>query len=356
MNNIFNFKKNIDKSKLEICANCIKNGGIVIFPTETVYGIGANALDDKAVSKIFIAKGRPSDNPLIVHICDFDMLKQCIDVSKISKLEEKLIKAFCPGPFTIILPRSKNIPDNVTAGLDTVGIRMPDNKTANLLIKQSGVPIAAPSANISGKPSGTCIEDIAEELANRVDYVIDGGQTNIGIESSVVKVIDDKVQILRPGKISIEDIEKVVGQGNVILNSKIFERPDENEKVESPGMKHRHYAPKCKCILVNGENEIKQIESVKKLITKNADKYNKICVMGFSEHENKIRQNNNIIYLSMGSINNYDEISKNIFLLLRKTDKINCDFCIIEAVKKQGIGIGIMNRLLRACEYNEINA
>ena len=352
---LVDFKEKINEVELKKCAKIINEGGVGIFPTETVYGIGANALDEIAVNKIFAAKKRPSDNPLIVHISDMNMLKLACDFSKLSDIQKKLINKFFPGPFTIILPKAKNIPYNVTAGLETVGIRMPDNSIANRLIALSKVPIAAPSANASGKPSGTCVEDIYEELSNSVDFIIDGGRTNIGIESTVVKVKGDKVIILRPGKITVEDIEEVVGKGKVLLAPQLFVAPKPDEKVESPGMKHSHYAPKCKCVLVYSNDAEKQVDEIKNIINKNKDKYKKICILGFDEHKDIIENSNlNIEFIDLGSINDYLQISKNIFCALRKLDKISCDFAVIEAVKKQGIGIGIMNRLIRACEYNEI--
>lgn len=192
----YNWKENINTEELKNVANLIKNGDIVVFPTETVYGIGANALDKNAVKKIFIAKGRPSDNPLIVHVAN----KQ--DIGRValtpSAVEQKLIDAFMPGPITIILRKKAVIPDVVSAGLDTVGIRMPSNKIANKIISAAGVPIAAPSANISGKPSGTRLKDIRDELESKVSVMIDGGETEVGLESTVVKVENNIPIILRP--------------------------------------------------------------------------------------------------------------------------------------------------------------
>lgn len=196
MGKILDFKNNIIEYELEEVANTIREGKLVVFPTETVYGIGTNALMGEACKKIYEAKGRPSDNPLIVHVSDFDMLKKY--VSEISNMEQKLIEAFMPGPFTLILKKSDEIPSTVSAGLDTIGIRMPSNKIANEIIRKSGVPIAAPSANVSGKPSGTNIDDIKKELLDRVSIMIDGGISDIGLESTVVKVVDDIPVILRP--------------------------------------------------------------------------------------------------------------------------------------------------------------
>ena len=196
MTRYYNFRNGINYEELDACANIIKDGGTIVFPTETIYGIGANALSEKAVDKIFEAKGRPNDNPLIVHICNKSQINEL--VKEINEIEQKLIDTFMPGPFTLILKKKDIIPDNVTANIDTVGIRMPDNEIAQELIRSSGVPIAAPSANISGRPSGTNIEDIKDELDGKVDGVIDAGNSKIGIESTVVKVIEGVPTILRP--------------------------------------------------------------------------------------------------------------------------------------------------------------
>ena len=204
-----NQKNKINYEEIEEAANEIKKGNIVLFPTETVYGIGANALDEKAVKKIFVAKGRAGDNPLIVHVSSIEMVENI--VKEISPLEKKLIENFWPGPLTIIFDRksSKIIPNIVTANLDTVGIRMPSNKIAKALIEKANVPIAAPSANISGKPSGTKVEDIIDELENKVSYILDGGFVDIGLESTVVRVNKDEINILRPGKITKSQLEKM---------------------------------------------------------------------------------------------------------------------------------------------------
>ena len=203
----YNWEINTSTEELKVVCNLIKNGELVIFPTETVYGIGANALSAEAVGKIFIAKGRPSDNPLIVHVAKKDDIDKI--ATDITEVEAKLIERFMPGPFTIILKKKKNVlPDIVTAGLDTVAVRMPNNLIAQAIITFSGVPIAAPSANISGRPSGTNISDIRRELESKVSAVIDGGNTEIGLESTVVKVVDEIPIILRPGKITPEEIKE----------------------------------------------------------------------------------------------------------------------------------------------------
>ena len=196
MNSILDMQDKIDYEKIKIVSEHIKNGGLVIFPTETVYGIGTNGFSSDSVLKIFEAKGRKADNPLILHISNKDMLKTC--VKNVNEIESKLIDNFWPGPLTIIFYKKEIVPNIVSANLDTVGVRMPSNKIANLLIEYAGVPIAAPSANISGSPSGTNINDIKDEFRDKVDYIIDGGDSKIGLESTVVRVINDTIYILRP--------------------------------------------------------------------------------------------------------------------------------------------------------------
>ena len=204
---IYNWKENINDAELNNVINILKNNGLVILPTETVYGIGANAIDEEAVRNIYIAKGRASDNPLIAHISDIKMLDDL--VLEVGEIERKLIKNFWPGPLTIVFNKKPIVPDIITGGLDTVAVRMPSNEIAHKLIEYSNCPIAAPSANISGKPSGTQIEDIIEELDGKVEYIIDNGKVDIGVESTVIRVVDNVVHILRPGKITPEDIEEL---------------------------------------------------------------------------------------------------------------------------------------------------
>lgn len=334
-------KSNNNVDKIKGAAEEIERGNIVLFPTETVYGIGANALDEKAVNKIFEAKGRASDNPLIVHICNIDMLKDL--VKNVGEVEEKLIRNFWPGPLTIIFNKKECIPNNVTAGLETVGIRYPSNKIAQKLIEFSKKPIAAPSANISGKPSGTKIEDIINELDGRVEYILDAGMTDIGVESTVVRVIDNKVHILRPGKITKEDIESLGIK--VLIEKQIMEECKPEEKVMSPGMKYRHYAPNTKCLLIYSENTERLIDKINEEIELEKN----VLVMGRSSNLSKYNTKNK---LDMGD--SLEEISKNIFTLLRKVDKYDVDLVIIEGVKKEGLGLAIMNRLIRACEHNYV--
>ncbi|MBQ4032304.1 MAG: threonylcarbamoyl-AMP synthase, partial [Bacilli bacterium] len=296
MTKIINFKDGIDEWELKEIKKSFEDGKLVIFPTETVYGIGANALDKTAVDSIFVAKGRAQDNPLIVHISNFEMLKDLVEEP--SELEQKLIDAFMPGPFTLILKKKNIIPDNVTCGLDTVGIRFPENKTAQAIIEYTGLPIAAPSANISSRPSGTKIDDIKDEFDGKVDIIVDGDETKFGIESTVCKVIDGVPTILRPGKITPEDIETVIGK--VDLDKHIFMNTKSNEKVESPGMKYKHYAPNTDCVLIYGHSDQDYIDLI------NEHKKNKTTIIGFSEHKDLFKD---CIFHELGSKDNLEEIS-----------------------------------------------
>ena len=330
-------RDNYNKDELVEAARYIKEGKLVLFPTETVYGIGANGLDDSVVKKIFVAKNRAQDNPLILHISDIKMIERIAE--DLTVLERKIINDFFPGPLTIILKRKENIPNSVTAGLDTVAVRMPSNKIARDLIELSNTPIAAPSVNISGRPSGTNIQDIFNELNNKVDYIIDGGDTKIGLESTVIRIIENKIHILRPGKITYDDLIKYA---DVIIDPHVLGVTQNKEKVLSPGMKYRHYAPNTKCILIYSENKDKLTLEMKKFDNKN----------------NLIITNNKNIELFdnvIGYGESLEEISHNIFKILRKVDKENKELIIIEGVKSEGLGLAIMNRLIRACSHNYIN-
>lgn len=338
MAKIIDMKDYICLSDMKEAGSIIRNGGLVIFPTETVYGIGANGFDANAVKSIFIAKGRAQDNPLILHIADFDMID--LIAQNISDLERKIIDIFFPGPLTIILEKKDIVPNVVSGGLNTVGIRMPSNKIAYSLIKEAGVPIAAPSANISGKPSGTNINDIKNELGDKVPLIIDGGNTDIGLESTVIRVIDGKVRILRPGKITIQDF---LNYGfDVELDNNVFNKVSSNEKVMSPGMKYKHYAPNKECLLIYSDDNNKFIDKVKSL-----EKEKNILVVC---RHNNVNNFGNVI--DMG--NTLEEISHNIFHILREVDGTDFDLIVIEGVKKEELGIAIMNRLIRACSHNYI--
>jgi L-threonylcarbamoyladenylate synthase len=339
----------MNKIGQEVCiaSKYIMDGEVVVFPTETVYGIGADATNKEAVNKIFKAKKRPADNPLIVHICDFEMLN--VVAKNIGEIEKKLMEQFWPGPISIILDKNDCIPDNVTAGLDTVAVRMPSNKMAIELIKNSNKPIAAPSANISSRPSGTRVEDIYEELETSVSYFLDGGSAEVGIESTVVRVIDGNVHILRPGKISKEDIIKVTD--GVVIDEKCLNKVNENEQVLSPGMKHKHYAPATKCIAVHSDDNNNIVNKINELIENSNES---ISIMVTTNNVENINKKSSTYVIDLGD--SIEEVSKNLFSSLRKVDKLNSDICYIQCFGLSGIGMGIMNRIIRACNYEIIEA
>lgn len=316
----------------------ILKDNLIIFPTETVYGIGANALSEKAVNKIFAVKTRAKNNPLIVHLKDKLEIEKYAIIS--NQIEQKLIDAFMPGPFTIILKKKEIIPSCVTANMDSVGIRIPIHQMAHDFLELVNVPIAAPSANISSRPSGTKVDDIKDEFDSLVPYIIDNGEATIGLESTVVKVIDNIPTILRPGFVTYEDIFSLIGSCNIAPG--VLTKLDNKTKVESPGMLYKHYAPKTNCILVYSS----KIDTLKRIINDNLD--HKTIIIGSS----KLKDIPCYHFLNYGDT--LEEISHNIFSLLRLADKYEANQIIIEGVKKEGLGLAIMNRLIRTANFNYI--
>ena len=333
---ILDWKTEIKQAELNKVNKALAQGKLVIFPTETVYGIGADATNAKAVDSIFTAKGRANDNPIIVHLGSKEDIEKYAHIR--NNIEKKLIDAFMPGPFTIILKKRDNIPNNVSANLDTIGIRIPSNSIANTILKTSGIPVAAPSANISGKPSGTNIEDIKEEFQDKVAYIIDGGNTDIGLESTVVKVNDNIPTILRPGFITKDDILEVIG--TVKVDDNLFKKV--TGPVESPGMKYKHYAPSAKCELIYIKDKEERYNYFK-------EKSNENTIIIGSSYLSDIPCKK---YLDYGKT--LEEISHNIFAYLRQADRYKPDLILIEGVSKKGLGLAIMNRLIRASGYNYI--
>ena len=337
-------EKNINIKALNEAAAVIRQGGTVIFPTETVYGLGANALDEKSVSRIFEAKGRPSDNPLIVHISNYDMLLYCIG-EPLSEKAQKLIAYFWPGPLTIIFKKSKGIPKEVTAGLDTVAIRMPDDEIALRLIEKSGVPIAAPSANISGKPSPTAPEHVIMDMENRVDVILCASSTRVGVESTVIDISGEIPLVLRPGGVPLEELRKVLGEVEVdesIQGPGIIPR--------SPGMKYIHYAPKAPMTIIRGdENKVRR--KILELSKKEKDKGLKVGVLTVDENKESY---GDYEVISIGSKEDSNQAAHNLFDALREFDKLMVDVIYAEAISENYLGLAVMNRMKKAAGFNII--
>lgn len=335
-----------DTSKLNQAASIIKEGGLVAVPTETVYGLAANALDGKAVSNIFRAKGRPSDNPLIVHISSLDMLYPL--VKSISPKATSLMKAFWPGPLTLIFEASDIIPEEVRAGLPTVAIRFPSHPVMCNLINQAGVPLAAPSANTSGKPSPTNAARVIHDLSGKIDAIIDGGDCSVGLESSVVDTTGEVPTILRPGGITEDMLREVIGDIHIdpaLLN------PDMDIKPISPGMKYTHYSPDAQVIIVKGElNEVVSEINQRILEAKSVGK--DVGVLATDETSSLFNCDK---VLSVGSCSNLLEVASNLFEVLRKFDDSHTDIVYSLAFPEEGIGKAIMNRLEKSAGYNIIN-
>ncbi|HXV66669.1 MAG TPA: L-threonylcarbamoyladenylate synthase [Nitrosopumilaceae archaeon] len=328
--------KNPEKIKIRKAAAIIKNGGIVAFPTETVYGLGANALNPQAVKKIFLAKKRPFDDPLIIHINDFNTLsKLALDISPLAK---KIMKKYWPGPLTVILKKSKLVPKITTGKQKTVAIRMPNSKIALSLIKESGSPIAAPSANLFGKPSPTVAQHVLEDLDGKIDLVIDGGKTSIGLESTVLDLSSDIPVLLRPGKISYEELCKF---GKIKLINSQKGKKLKNLISKSPGMKYKHYSPHAKIILVKG-NPKKCIKKISNLIEHYHKKNKKVGIISTSKNTNHKAD----LTLFVGGTKKM--IAKNLFGAFRIFDNKCIDVILIKEINNSELGFAIMNRLEKA--------
>ena len=315
----------------------LREGGLVAFPTETVYGLGADALNSQAAAKIYAAKGRPSDNPLIVHIADTEDLKRI--AAKIPEKAGILAEAFWPGPLTMIFPKTDAVPYGTTGGLDTVAVRMPNHKIALELIRQSGVLIAAPSANTSGRPSPTRAEHVRKDMDGRIDMIIDGGKVGIGIESTIVDMTAEPPMILRPGYITKEMLEEIVPQ--VTLDPAILHQLKEGQTVRSPGMKYQHYSPQAHVILVEGEwqNFAAYAEQ---------NKADGVYALVFDGEETRL----SLPCLTYGASG--QEQAQQIFSKLRELDDRGAHKVYVRAPKPEGIGLAVYNRLIRAAGFEVI--
>ena len=328
------------EENIKKASDIIKNGGLVVMPTETVYGLGANALDRNAVTNVYKAKGRPMDNPLIVHIAKAEDAEK---YAKTSELFYKLADRFMPGPLTVIMPKKDIIPYEVTCGLDTVAIRVPSNETAHKLIEYSGCPIAAPSANLSGKPSPTSFEHVVEDMNGRVDAIINGGECTVGLESTVIILKKgESGEILRPGKVTYEDLKEIIP--DITINNAVKNQCTD-AKPASPGMKYRHYAPQSPVFLIKGD-EKKVIEFFKS--KQNSENCGILC---FEEDLEYLSDKNT---LSFGKHNDEDAQAHELFDKLRTFDSLNVEKIYARIPSESGVGLAVYNRLIRAAGFEII--
>lgn len=334
----------INKEEIKKHAELLKSGKTVIFPTETVYGLGANALDKNAVKKIYEAKGRPSDNPLIVHIYNKSEIYDLAE--EVNEKAEIVMGKFWPGPITIILKKKDIIPTETSGGLNTVAVRMPSNKIARELIKEAGIPIAAPSANISGRPSPTKAIHVYEEMNGRVDGIILGGDSNFGLESTVLDLSGDIPMILRPGSVTREQLQEIIG---TVLLDPSLEKKEDNKKAKAPGMKYTHYSPDAQVYIVCGKCQ-SVADKINELVKTNENKNLKTGVMCLDE--NKKNYQGEVIGLG----HTLDEVASNLFDVLREMDKRKVDIVYSEEFPRNGVGEAIMNRLLKSAGYKTIKA
>ena len=332
---------------LALAARLFAEGQLVAFPTETVYGLGAHALDAEAVRGIFAAKGRPADNPLIVHIHDRSQLD---GICEVNDLALRLMDAFWPGPLTIILPRKANVPDVVTAKLDTVAVRMPSHPVAMALLKACNLPIAAPSANRSGKPSPTSAKHVFDDMDGRIPLIIDGGESDVGLESTVISLVGEKPCILRPGGVTKAMLEEVIGP--VDLAGSILRPLEKGEKALSPGMMYKHYSPDGQVTLIEGE-ESAVVEALRRLHAHAEGEGHRACVMCFTEHVEALKACHPH---DIGSKDDSCEVARRLFATLRDLDDEKMDVIFSEVVPPEGVGLAVMNRLGRAAAFRTVRA
>lgn len=330
---------------IRTAASLIKDGGVVAMPTETVYGLAADALNKEAVKKIFAAKGRPSDNPLIVHIAHIDDIERFSLVKEFPKKARALAEKFWPGPLTMIMKKSDVIPDEISAGLDTVAIRLPSHTVARVLIRESGTVLAAPSANKSGCPSPTSAQHVVDDLNGEIDAIVDGGMCAVGVESTVITMATNPPRLLRPGFITVEQIEEVIGK--IDVDDAVLFKLEGDEKVASPGMKYKHYAPKAKVILINGSDE--------KYATFVNEKYiedKNIAAICYDEDAWELECKT----ISIGRASDLNTQAQRLFDALRQVDEMgNITTVYARCPSKDGVGMALYNRLIRAASFEVID-
>ena len=340
-------ESNIDSEAIKKAGEIIKQGGLVAFPTETVYGLGGDALNPGSSKKIYAAKGRPSDNPLIVHIAEWESIHRI--VSELPDSAKKLADSFWPGPLTMVLKKSDVVPYETTGGLDTVAVRMPVHKTALQFIIASGGYIAAPSANISGRPSPTIAKYVVEDMNGRIDMIIDGGDSGIGLESTIVDLTSDTPMILRPGYITYDMIEKVLGR---LCEDPTLMSGECKEKPKAPGMKYRHYAPKGDLKIVKGDSD-RVVRFINEAVSKSLGEGKNVGIIATEENMSLYEaSSDSVVIKSVGSRADEDMIAHRLYSILREFDDENIEFIFSESFDDGGLGQAIMNRLLKAAGYH----
>ena len=340
---VFEIYDNANKDISAVC-EILKNGGVVALPTETVYGLAANAQNKDAVQKIFAAKGRPADNPLIVHIANKEELAPL--VKEIPQEAQRCIDAFWPGPFTVILPKTDAIPPITSGGLDTVAVRMPSNPVINAVISGCGFPLAAPSANISGKPSPTKASHVIEDMQGKIEGIVKSYDCTVGVESTVVSFINGEVRLLRPGGITLEMLQKEVP--DIIVDDGVLHTV---KKALSPGMKYKHYAPKADMVIVDGPSDA-VVSKINALVHQKQENGQKVAVIATEESGPSYHAD---VILSMGSRLDEDAIAQHLYRILRECDELHVDAIYSESFQTPRIGQAIMNRLLKAAGHTVIH-
>ena len=336
--------KNPSQNDIQKAAEMLKEGRLVVFPTETVYGLGASALDETAAAKIYAAKGRPSDNPLIIHLAKADDAEKYAEISPCYK---KLAKLFMPGPLTVVLPKKDCIPHSVTGGLDTVAVRVPSHPIAHQLLVAANIPIAAPSANVSGRPSCTTVDHVIEDMDGRVDAILDGGESDLGLESTILLPRkDNEVVLLRPGAVTIEMLTE--NGFDVTLDKAVTEKPTENEKPLAPGMKYRHYAPRARLILLDGS-----MDEILDFMKNQTPDDPSVAFLCYDELKNEMEQRKAFF---LGSYSDPLLQAHNLFNALRKLDQDDSITTVYAPLpSKEHIGLALYNRLLKAAGYTVKN-
>ena len=324
-----------DQNGISVACEILKNGGVVAIPTETVYGLAASAYDENAIKSVFTAKGRPQDNPLIVHISDMEMLSEI--VLDLPKTAIKCAEKFWPGPLTMVLKKSDKINDSVSAGLKTVAVRMPSEKTAHSVIAKSRLPLAAPSANVSGKPSPTTANHVINDLDGKIDAVIMGEDSTVGVESTVITLVGEHPVLLRPGAVTLEQLKEILP--DITVDKAVLSELEAGQKAASPGMKYKHYAPETETFLVEGESFSEFVNQKENALA--------VCFLEESE-EIKIPK---LIY---GIKENPESFANKLFAILRDVDNAGAKEVYVHAPEKQGVGLAVYNRLIRAAAFKVI--